>query len=190
MKTLDIIHSEHQALAAVLQALRFVVEEIRGGKLKPDFRLLAAMVDYITQVPDKVHHPKEDNYLFPRLRNRSIKAAELIALLELQHGEGYRMTAALQQALIHYQSIGEKGFAAFDTLVQQYLDFNWKHLNREEAELLPLARTALSPEDWKEVDAAFSANFDPYAGAEGEFADLFHRIVNMTPAPYGLGGAD
>lgn len=190
MKTLDIIHSEHQALAAVLQALRFVVEEIRGGRLQPDFRLLAAMVDYITQVPDKVHHPKEDNYLFPRLRDRSASAAELIGVLEAQHGEGYRMTAALQQALIHYQSVGEKGFAAFDTLVGQYLDFNWKHLNREEAELLPLARKALSADDWKEVDAAFSANFDPYAGAEGEFADLFHRIVNMTPAPYGLGGTD
>ena len=190
MKTLDIIHSEHQALAAVLQALRFVVDEIRSGKRQPDFRLLAAMVDYITKVPDKVHHPKEDNYLFPKLRDRSASAAELIAVLEAQHAEGYRMTAALQAALIHYQSIGEKGFAAFDTLVQQYLDFNWKHLNREETELLPLARTALSAGDWKEVDAAFSANFDPYAGAEGEFAELFHRIVNMTPAPYGLGAAD
>ncbi len=190
MKTLDIIHSEHQALATVLQALRFVVEQIRKGKLQPDFRLLAAMIDYITQVPDKVHHPKEDNYLFPKLRERSAGAAELIAVLEAQHGEGYRMTAALAQALIHYQSIGASAFPAFDALVQEYLDFNWKHLNREEAELLPLARTALSVEDWKEVDGAFSANFDPYAGAEGEFAELFHRIVNLTPAPYGLAGAD
>ena len=190
MKTIDIIHDEHRALASVLQALRFVVGEIRSGKLQPDFRLLAAMVDYITQVPDKVHHPKEDKYFFPALRARSAEAAALIDFLEQQHAEGYRMTAKLQQALIHYQSVGAAGFAAFDELVQAYLDFNWTHLNREESELLPLARKALSAEDWKELDAAFSANFDPYAGAEGEFADLFHRIVNMTPAPYGLGGAD
>jgi branched-chain amino acid transport system ATP-binding protein len=190
MKTLDIIHSEHQALAAVLQALRFVVEEIRGGRLQPDFRLLAAMIDYITQVPDKVHHPKEDNYLFPRLRSRSAQAAELIDLLEQQHSAGYRLTAALQQALIHYQSVGAAGFAAFAALVNNYLDFNWQHLNREEDELLPLARSALSEADWSEIDAAFAANFNPYTGADGEFAELFHRIVNMTPAPYGLGGAD
>lgn len=190
MKTIDIIHDEHRALASVLQALRFVVGAIRSGKLQPDFRLLAAMVDYITQVPEKVHHPKEDDYLFPALRRRSAKAAELIAVLEQQHSDGYRMTVALLQALIHYQSIGVAGFDAFDTLVQQYLDFNWRHLNQEEAELLPLAREALTEADWQELDAAFSANFDPYAGAEGEFADLFHRIVNMTPAPYGLGTAN
>ena len=53
MKSIDIIHGEHRALASALQ---------------PDFRLLASMVDYITQVPDKVHHPKEDNYLFPKMR--------------------------------------------------------------------------------------------------------------------------
>jgi branched-chain amino acid transport system ATP-binding protein len=189
MKTIDIIHSEHQALAAVLQALRFVVDEIRNGRLQADFRLLAAMVDYITQVPEKVHHPKEDDFLFPKLRSRSAKAAALIAILEKQHSEGYLMTAALLQALIHYQSVGESGFAAFDALVQDYLEFNWTHLNQEETELLPLAREALTEADWDELDTTFAANFNPYTGAAGEFADLFHRIVNMTPAPYGLGSA-
>jgi hemerythrin-like domain-containing protein len=189
MKTIDIIHDEHRALAAVLQALRFVVGEIRAGKLQPDFRLLTAMVDYITQVPEKVHHPKEDDYLFPRLRDRSAQAAHLIGILEDQHAEGYRMTVELLQALNHYQSIGAAGFAAFDALVQRYLDFNWQHLNQEEAELLPLAREVLSAQDWAEIDAEFSANFSPYAGAEGEFKELFSKIVNLTPAPYGLGPA-
>ena len=187
MKTIDIIHDEHRALASVLQALRFVVGEIRSGKMPPDFHLLAAMVDYITQVPEKVHHPKEDDYFFPKLRSRSTKAAALIDILEAQHSEGYRMTVTLLQALIHYQSIGTNGFAAFDSLLQQYLDFNWQHLNLEEGELIPLAREALTEADWLELDTVFAANFDPFTGAEGEFEALFRKIVNMTPAPYGLG---
>ena len=85
MKSIDIIHGEHRALASALQ---------------PDFRLLASMVDYITQVPDKVHHPKEDNYLFPKMRLRSSAAGPLIDVLEKQHAEGYRMTVELLQALI------------------------------------------------------------------------------------------
>jgi branched-chain amino acid transport system ATP-binding protein len=189
MKSIDIIHGEHRALASVLQGLRFVVGEIRAGKLQPDFRLLASMVDYITQVPDKMHHPKEDNYLFPKMRARSSAAGPLIDVLEQQHADGYRMTVELLQALIHYQSMGAAGFTAFDEVVQRYLDFSWAHLNQEEGELLPLARQALTPEDWLEIDAAFAANFDPYSGEEGEFEDLFGRIVNMTPAPYGLGSA-
>jgi len=187
MKTIDIIHDEHRALASVLQALRFIVGEIRAGKAQPDFRLLTAMVDYITQVPEKVHHPKEDDYLFPKLKSRSAQAAELIDTLAAQHDDGYKMTSALLRALIHYQSVGAPGFAAFDALVQDYLDFNWKHLKLEESELLPLARAALSEDDWRELDAAFSANFDPYTGAAGEFAELFRKIVSLTPAPYGLG---
>ena len=187
MKSIDIIHAEHRALAAVLQALRAVVAEIRAGQLQPDFQLLSAMVDYITQLPEKVHHPKEDQLLFPLLRARSAKAAELIARLQEQHLQGERMTLALMQSLIHYQSLGSAGFAAFDALVQQYLDFNWTHLNLEEKELLPIAREALSAHDWQELDAAFSANADPFAGAKGEFEALFRRIVQLTPAPYGLG---
>lgn len=187
MKTIDIIHNEHRALAAVLQALRYVVSGIREARFEPDFRLLSAMIDYVTQVPEKVHHPKEDRFLFARLRDRSARAAELIDQLEREHQLGYDLTVTLQQALIHYQSMGTRSFPAFDALVQEYLDFNWRHLNQEETELLPLAREALTESDWAEIDAEFAANFDPCAGAAGEFDDLFKWIVNLTPAPYGLG---
>lgn len=189
MKSIDIIHGEHRALASVLQGLRFVVGEIGARRLQPDFRLLSSMVDYLTQVPDKVHHPKEDDHLFPALRARSAAAASLIDALEAQHLEGYKMTVSLVQSLVHYQAMGDKVFPDFDATVQNYLAFTWKHLNMEEGELLPLARQELTAEDWAAIDAAFAANFDPYTGAQGEFEDLFGRIVSMTPAPYGLGPA-
>ena len=32
-----------------------------------------------------------------------------------------------------------------------------------------------------------SANQNPFSGAQGEFDALFRRIVQLTPAPYGLG---
>jgi branched-chain amino acid transport system ATP-binding protein len=189
MKTIDVIQREHKAIAAVLSALEFVVGAIRAGKLAPDFLLLASMIDYITLVPEQVHHPKEDRFLFPPLAARSPEAARIVALLEQEHVDGYRMTGALALALIHYMSVGAAGFAAFDECVGAYVAFNWKHLNREEGELLPLARRVLGPDDWAAIDAEFARNVDPYAGAEGEFEGLFRRIVNLTPAPYGLGPA-
>lgn len=187
MKTIDIIHDEHRALASVLKGLRFVVDEISAGRLEPDFRLLASMVDYVTRLPDQLHHPKEDDFLLPALRRRSSEAAELLDALEAQHREGYGLTIDLLHALVHYQSAGAAGFAEFAQAVRGHVELTFAHLNKEEGELLPLARAALTAEDWAEVDAAFARNFDPYAGAEGEFRDLFHRIVSLTPAPYGLG---
>jgi hemerythrin-like domain-containing protein len=189
MKTIDIIHDEHRAIASVLKALRFVVDQIAAGRMQPDFRLLASMVDYITQVPEKLHHPKEDEYLFRSLNGHS-EAAALIAQLEAEHRDGYALSIELLRALIHYHSVGDAGFAAFEDIVRQYVDLNFAHLNKEESELLPLAREKLTTEDWAVIDAAFAQNFDPHAGAEGEFRDLFRRIVAMTPAPQGLGPAN
>lgn len=187
MKTIDIIHDEHRALASILQALGFVLDEIAAGRREPDFKLLAMMFDYITRAPDHIHHPKEDDVLFPRVYERSPEARPLIDKLQEDHRVGYKKTVELLQALIHYQSIGAPAFAALHRTAQTYLAFNWQHLNEEEGQLLPLARRDLSADDWAAIDAEFAKNFDPYAGEEGEFGELFRQIVNLTPAPYGLG---
>lgn len=187
MRTLDIIRNEHQALAAVLQALQFVVGDLRACRRPPDFVLLAAMIEYIAEVPEKVHHLKEDRILFPRLRERSPAAAKLIDELESEHGEGQRLTGALKDALIRYQAEGPAAGPPFGEAVQGIVDFNWRHLRREERELLPLAERCLLPQDWAAMDAEFAANGDPYAGPDGRFAGVFRKIVHLTPPPYGLG---
>ncbi|AKU11152.1 hemerythrin HHE cation binding domain-containing protein [Azoarcus sp. CIB] len=187
MKAIDIIHDEHRALGAVLQAFRFVLDGIRGGRFEPDFELLAAMIEYITEVPDKLHHPKEDDYLFVKMRERIPAAAKLLDQLEADHAEGARRTIALRAALEQYQGAGASGFAQFDAAAGKYLDASWKHVTREETELLPLARQDLRDEDWAEIDAAFLANKDPWSGPTGEFRALFSRIVTLVPAPYGVG---
>ncbi|NMF90742.1 hemerythrin domain-containing protein [Aromatoleum petrolei] len=187
MKALDIIHDEHRALGAVLQALGFVLDGIRDGRFEPDFALLAAIIEYITQVPDKLHHPKEDDYLFVKMRERLPGIAPLLDQLEADHAEGARWTAALRGALVPYQGIGPAAFAGFEATARTYLEASRRHLSREETELLPAARKGLAPEDWAEIDAAFEANKNPWSGPTGEFRALFSRIVTMVPAPYGVG---
>lgn len=189
MKAIDIIHNEHRALGAVLQAFGFVLDGIHDGKFEPDFQLLAAMIEYITQVPDKLHHPKEDDYLFVKMRERIPAAAALIDKLTSQHEEGARRTQELLAALVHYQGMGKAALPEFERTARDYLAFSWQHVNTEEAELLPLARQSLSAEDWAGIDAAFEANRDPWSGPTGDFQALFSRIVNMVPPPYGVGGA-
>jgi hypothetical protein len=61
----------------------------------------------------------------------------------------------------------------------------------EEREILPLAEMVLIPEAWRELDEAFGRNRDPLTGyrLEREYEALFARIVNIVPAPIGLGPA-
>ena len=189
MKAIDIIHAEHRALGAVLQALGFVLDGIRDRRFAADFALLAAMITYITQVPDTLHHPKEDDVLFVRLRDRLPEAASLIDRLQHDHREGVRHTLELHEALRRYEAAGDAGFTAFEAAARPYIAQSWNHIGLEERELLPLARQGLSEADWADIDAAFEANKDPWSGPTGEFRSLYSRIVSLVPAPYGLGPA-
>jgi branched-chain amino acid transport system ATP-binding protein len=189
MKAIDIIHAEHRALGAVVQAFRHVLDSIASGAKPPDFVLLAALIEYITEVPDKLHHPKEDEVLFVKILEVVPQAAELIAKLQDDHVKGEQSTHHLRASLQTYQATGSAGFAEFEAVALRYIDSTWKHISLEEKELLPMAVQRLAPHDWAGIDAAFEANKDPWSGPTGEFRALFSKIVNLVPAPYGLGPA-
>lgn len=188
-KSLDIIHDEHRALAAMLVGMRSLVTNIEAGRLKPDYDLLADMIRYVDEVPEVVHHPKEDQFLFAKLRQRSSEALPFIEALEAEHRQGEARIKALRDALAAYRAAGEAGFAGFKLALTVYLEQEWHHMNTEEHKIFPLARQYLTAEDWAEIDAAFLSNDNPWQGAAGEYAALFSRIVNLAPAPVGLGGA-
>ena len=59
----------------------------------------------------------------------------------------------------------------------------------EEDQLFPLARIHLTVDDWNEIAAAFAGQSDPlfdHASTE-HYDDLFRRVVNLAPAPIGVG---
>lgn len=186
-KSLDIIHDEHRALAAMLGGMNALAAGIEAGRLKPDFDLLDDMIRYIDEVPEVVHHPKEDQYLFAKLRLRSVEALPYIEQLEMEHRQGEARIALLRSALAAYRKAEDAGFAGFKMALATYLEQEWRHMNTEENHIFPLARKYLTAEDWAEIDAAFVANANPWAGAAGEYAALFSKIVNTAPAPVGLG---
>ena len=186
---LNVIRDEHRALAAVLHGLRYLVEEVREGRCRPDFAVLRAMVHYIDTFPEKLHHPKEDRYLFARLRQRTTLANSALDQLEAEHIYGAKLIRDLEQALLRWEMGGARDFAAFAEEVERYADFHWRHMRREEEVVLPLAERALSDDDWREIDAAFAGNADPLIAKdlEKDFQRLFKRIVNIAPPPIGVG---
>lgn len=187
--SIDLILNEHRAFESVLTALREFVDGIAAGRYTADFGLLAAMIEYVTEVPEQVHHHKEDEYLFARLRLRVPDAGPLIDELMQQHARGPKLTAELERALIHYRNAEKAGLDAFHQKVNEYVDFQWQHILKEERELLPLAQERLLADDWAVIDAAFLTNHNPWRGVEDEYAALFEKIVSLAPAPIGLGGS-
>ena len=75
--TLAVIRKEHAAFAALLRSLQMLLEEHRKQGSLPDFALLRAMLFYVDEFPEKRHHRKESELLFPKLRERTTLARDV-----------------------------------------------------------------------------------------------------------------
>ena len=187
-ESIRIIHDEHRSISAVLHALKHLTRIARDSNIKPDFKVFRAMLRYIDEYPERLHHPKEDQYLFARLEARAPEAKVLVDELRAEHVMGAQLIRDLEQALVGLEVGWGGGAQAFRKAADAYAEFHWSHMRKEEKQLLPLAERTLTAEDWREIDAAFAGNDDPIADLrEQDFEKLFSRIVALAPEPLGLG---
>jgi len=189
-ESLRIIHDEHEALSAMLRSIGLMLD--RGPGNEPDgfFDVLRAMLFYIDEFPERLHHTKETELLFPRVARLAPQTAPAIAQLNNDHARGEATGRELQHLLLAWQLIGDSRRAAFDAAAKAYLEFYLAHMRLEETEILPAAEKVLSAADWAELDAAFATNCDPLTGKyprDPAYDRLFSKIVSQAPAPIGLG---
>ncbi len=189
--TVCTIRQEQAALSAVLRSMVRLLEQHRKKNTLPDFATLRAMLFYVDEFPEKRHHRKETELLFPKLRARTPISRDLLDKLDQDHARGERRIRDVEHALLAFEMLGESRRETFERTVGEYVDFYLGHMALEEREILPLAERVLTPDDWRGLDEAFAQNRDPLTGhvADFEYAALFARIVNVVPAPIGLGRA-
>ena len=188
--TLRIIGDEHQAVAAVLRSLGLMVERGPGDDPERFFDVLRAMLFYIDEFPERLHHPKESDLLFPKVARREPALLPVIERLERDHMRGESAVRELQHLLLAWELLGESRRAAFADAAEKYVTFYLDHMRLEELEVLPAAMRLLDEADWKELDAAFEAHYDPLTQQPGHdpmYDRLFTRIVMKAPAPIGVG---
>lgn len=189
-ESIRIIHDEHEALVVLLRSIALMTD--RGPERDPQvfFDVMRAMLFYIDEFPERLHHPKESEILFPRVAQAAPETIDVIEQLEKDHVKGESAVRELQHLLLAWELIGDSRRAVFDQAVKRYLAFYLEHLRLEETVILPAARKVLSSSDWLELDSAFASNCDPLTGKyppDPVYEKLFSRIVSRAPAPIGLG---
>ena len=190
-QALNIIRDEHRSIAAILHGMQHLVRQIRERKAKIDPKVFRAMLYYLDTFSERMHHPKEDRYLFDPLRRRGAGSDALIAELEREHADGGNAIRRVEQCLIRYEEGGEKEFPEFAGEVERFVEGYWEHMRKEEERVFPLAQKLFTNDDWDAIDRAFKANVDPLADDRNErdFRKLFSRIVSLAPPPIGVGPA-
>lgn len=188
--SLQIIRDEHSSLASMLRSMQMMVE--RGPAEHPHvfFDVVRAMLFYIDEFPERLHHPKESELLFPCVVRQAPELMAVVTRLEGDHIHGEKLVRDLQQLLLAWELLGESRRAAFVEQCKDYVAFYQDHMRLEETVILPKAEEVLSAAQWKELDAAFEKNCDPLSGnypPDPAYDRLFTRIVMQAPAPVGLG---
>ena len=188
---LAVIGDEHRSLAAVIHGLEFLVAQTKKTGRAPSFALLRAMLHYIREFPERMHHPKEDTWLFRKLRERTSEFDDVLAELDREHDEGRGQVAALQRSIERYEADPATGFGEFAAAATRFATAQMAHMRLEAKVIVPAARTHLTAEDWREIGRAFADNGDPRFSIDNdeEFRALFARILNLAPAEV-VGGGD
>jgi hemerythrin-like domain-containing protein len=182
---LRMIKLDHKRLAAVTAAMLEFVRRLGDGTSTPDPIVLRAMLYYIREYPDQIHHPMEDRSLFAALRNRTDDFDEVLDELQCEHIEGDVRLRNLEHALTRYELKGDAALLNMRTLMEQYVAFCSNHRRVEEALILPAAERFLTEADWTKINAAFERRYDPFGETtfDGESLDSLYRLIaNAVPA--------
>lgn len=187
-----VIRAEHDALAAMLRTMPPLLQTWQRAGTPPDFAALRAMLFYVDEFPERSHHKKESELLFPRLRALAPQLRDALDDLEVDHAEGERAIRELQHSLLAWEQMGESRRDKFEQQLRVYSARYLGHMKREETEILPMATRVFGAQDWAELDEAFGSHQDPLATRPGQpvdaaYAPLRQRILAALPAPFGWG---
>lgn len=189
-RALQIIRDEHASLAAMLQSMRMMIERGPDEGRKGFFDVVRAMLFYIDEFPERQHHPKESNLLFPKVVKAAPHVLGAVDRLERDHLYSEKAVRELQHLLLSWELLGPSRRPPFEQAFTRYVDFYLDHMALEESVILPEAEKCLSEADWRQLDAVFAENQDPLTGKHAptsEYEKLFGTIVMRAPAPIGLG---
>ena len=130
-------------MARLLAVLDAQLEAASRGQ-PIDRRAALGVMQYMTRVPDRYHHPREDA-MFDRLVKRDPGSAKRIAQIQRAHrtigAAGKRLLVALER--LEQGSQGDP--AAVVSRIGDYAAAMREHMAIEERDLFPRARAVLEP---------------------------------------------
>ncbi len=145
---------------------------------RPDFDVLAGIVEYFQSYPSQVHHPKED-LLARRLAACDPARAGAIIDIEAEHGQTELRLARFTRLVEGVLNDQELSRQALDVAAREFIAHERRHMEIEESELFTAAQATLSQEDWSQLDARLDDARDPLFDRtlERRYAALAARLA-------------
>jgi hemerythrin-like domain-containing protein len=156
MTALDMLMEEHRAIERELDVLLEVAADLEKHAPVP-LDTVEALIDFLQQIADGVHHEKEEQFLFPLLGARGVAPDEsIIGPLLLQHESGRYHVREMRQALERLERGAPGAAIEFAHAARAYAELLRAHIQTEDECLYPIAARVLTPEDDERLKGLFT----------------------------------
>lgn len=177
------ISEEHRTIEAVMAGLRRLISkrDVHASLEVGEQDVIMGSLRFLSQFAGQQHHPKEEQYLFSKLRERSSEINRLLDELERQHIHEKELLQRVQDALT--EAMAGKEVAPLIESIDVLAKHLWQHMAAEERKVFPAARVHLTHDDWEELNEAFSGHTDPQFRVDDEQAlrSMYARLINLFP---------
>jgi hemerythrin-like domain-containing protein len=156
------LQAEHANYRKLLDLLEARAQQFSDSD-RPEYELMSDIIYYMTQYPDRFHHPRED-IAFRALLDRDPEAQAVVDVLANQHAAIARSGATLSADLGAAATDAMMSRATIETDVRHYVALMRGHMDQEEREIFPRLARFLKESDWFIADSAFHFQADPLFG--------------------------
>ncbi len=191
MRAIQILCEEHQALREVLDALELVLVCQRTDD-RLDGELALEALEWFERFADGLHQDREEFGLFPRLQARAPERTRSILDELMRWHACERARLEQMRAQIEGAAYGDAWSRdTFTTAARAYIEVQRAHSDLEDAQLLPLARRMLTPEDDELILAVYErlerrhlrvGEPTPAERAQRIVAAAVHRALEKAPS--------
>ncbi len=184
----EMLEAEHRVIQKMVAGMSVLAEQIEGGE-PVDVSLLESIVVFLRTFADRLHHGKEESFLFPALIRRGVPSQGCpIGGLTMEHQKGRVMVGELADAIRGYAA-GEP--PARENLVKSLrvlVAFYPSHIWKEDYLLFPLAGKVLTPEDQQQLMEKFETverelGLDVHEGFDKLATELERKVSGIVSSP-------
>lgn len=178
--TLILLRLEHRNLSKLLGLIEDQVAAADAGR-PMDVELLSLASEYLSDYPDRCHHPKED-LVFKLLCVRDPDSVAILRDLAADHRQLHELTEAFAEAVRRTRQVPRAVEPDPREVIREFTEHYRQHMRDEEERFFPMAEAGLSQDDWDTLDFAIFDRDDPLFDhvAEERFAALGERIGKLA----------
>ncbi|MFM4702016.1 hemerythrin domain-containing protein [Aeromonas bivalvium] len=172
------LHQDHLNIAKLLKLLKSKLDAINEERAV-NYALVRDVIDYLREVSDSYHHPKEDLIYEYYLKYRLVEG-EISHRLQLEHASLIEAGTELKEMVEMILLDAVIPLDQFTAKLARFIAQQEAHMNYEEGVVFPLLREALTEDDWRQLEQQWQnrAIGDPLFGPEvsQHFKELAHRL--------------